>query len=330
MRKYLLQAVLGVVVVGGLDVAIRLNPAHGIDNPRPEAQSLGKLPEKIVYVRSKDDVVSAGVVFTASKNAVRHTAVIWFHGWGANFYLPSYVAIGRALAERGFTTISANTRMHDIGNVEKYSNGKRVRGGGYWGVAGEDSRDIKAWIDYAEHIGFNRVIVVGHSAGWASVGRYQADAQDPRVAGLVLASGKTGIAEVDKEADLTAKAKKLVEAGAGEELIRLPNPKFPSYVSAATLLDSNTVTPELNDFFGIKSQNAAAARIRCPLLAFFGDHDDIAGQAELDLVKRSLQRLNGGPRSFDTAIIHKADHEYNGQSEQVASTIASWARKLKD
>jgi hypothetical protein len=72
-------------------------------------------------------------------------------GWGANFYTPSYVGIGRALAQRGFATISVNTRMHDIGNVEKYTLlEKRVRGGGYWGVTSEDGRDIAAWIDYAE------------------------------------------------------------------------------------------------------------------------------------------------------------------------------------
>ena len=49
--------------------------------------------------------------------------------------------------------------MHDIGNVEKYSLlGKRVRGGGYWGVTSEDARDIAAWIGYAEQpADFSRV-----------------------------------------------------------------------------------------------------------------------------------------------------------------------------
>lgn len=109
------------------------------------------------------------------------------HGWGANFYTPSYVGIGRGLAERGFPTISVNTRRHDIGNVEKYTLlGKRVRGGGYWGITIEDARDIAAWIDYAEQLGYSRVVLVGHSAGWASAARYQADSQDRRSAGWSL------------------------------------------------------------------------------------------------------------------------------------------------
>jgi hypothetical protein len=91
----------------------------------------------------------------------------------SEFLYPSYVRIGREPAERGFPTISVNTRMHDIGNVEKYTLlGKRVRGSGYWGITSEDARDIAAWIDYAQQLGYSRVVLVGHSAGWASVARY--------------------------------------------------------------------------------------------------------------------------------------------------------------
>ena len=204
MVKRVCFAILGLAVLAGGDFLIRRTLA-----PRPENQKPGKFPEQVVFVRSKDDVVSGGVLFTASKQTAKPVAVVWIHGWGANFYLPSYVGIGRALAERGFTTISANTRMHDIGNVEKYDLGKRVRGGGYWGVTSEDARDIAAWVDFAQKLGFDRVILVGHSAGWASVARYQADTRDPRIAGLVFASGCVDCGNNGEDEMLRAQAKKL-------------------------------------------------------------------------------------------------------------------------
>src|SRR5260370_33909506 len=71
---------------------------------RPEIQKPGKFPEQVVFVRSTDDVVSGGVLFTSPKQSSKPLVIIWVHGWGANFYVPSYVGIGRALAERGFTT----------------------------------------------------------------------------------------------------------------------------------------------------------------------------------------------------------------------------------
>lgn len=295
-------------------------------SPHPENQKPGKFPEQLVYVRSTDDVVSGGVLFTSPKDAAKPLAVIWVHGWGANFYLPSYVGIGRALAERGFTTISVNTRMHDVGNVEKYTaTGKRVRGGGYWGVTSEDARDIAAWISFAEGLGYSRVALVGHSAGWASVGRYQADSQDPRVAGLVFASCLVGYSPQPDDPQLLAQAKKLVEGGAGEDLLRLPQRAFPSFISAATHLDIVNTPREYKDYFGTRIPNPAVMRVSCPILAFFGSKGDIGGEKELELLKSSVQRLARGPRRVDTAMIEGGDHEYVGQEAQVAQTIARWA-----
>jgi len=323
MAKRILLGIAGLAVLAGGDFLIRLQFA-----PRPENQKPGKFPEQLVFVRSKDDVVSGGVLFKAPKETAKAIAVVWIHGWGANFYLPSYVGIGRALAERGFTTISANTRMHDIGNVEKYSLGKRVRGGGYWGVTSEDARDIAAWVDFAQKLGFDRVILAGHSAGWASVGRYQADTVDPRIAGLVFASGCVGCGNEEDDPALRAQAKRLVDEGVGDELIRLPKRSFPSYVSAATYLDSIDTPKNDSDFFGVRTPNPAVTRVHCPLLAFFGSNGDIAAESALNLLKTSVQRLKGGPSRVDTAMIHNGDHEYAGEEAQVAQTIASWANTL--
>src|SRR4051794_2693115 len=305
--------------VGAFLFGLRM-PVH------PEAQKPGKFPEQVVFVRSADDVVSGGLMFTPPKQSSKPLAIIWVHGWGANFYLPSYVGIGRALAERGFTTISVNTRMHDIGNVEKYTPvGKRVRGGGYWGVTSEDARDITAWIGFVEQLGYKRVALVGHSAGWASVGRYEADSKDQRVAGLVFASPAVGPSSVADDPQLLAQAKKLVAEGAGDDLLRLPHRKFPSFISAATHLDIITTPREYTDFFGTQISNPAITRVTCPILAFFGSKGDIGGQKELDLLKSSVQRLPHGPRRVGTTMIVNGDHEYVGEEAQVAQTIARWA-----
>ena len=321
MPKRLLVVFLGALLVGAGVCLFRLEVRPLMENLRP-----GKYPEQLVYARSADDVVNGGVLFTPPKESSRPLAIIWVHGWGTNFYNPSYVGIGRALAERGYTMMSVNTRMHDVGNVEKYTFGrKRVRGGGYWGVTSEDARDIAAWVGLAENLGFARVALVGHSAGWASVGRYQADSQDQRVAGLVFASGALGYSAGADDAQLLAQAKKLVNDGAGEDLLRLPNRGFPSFISAATHLDIVNTAREYKDFFGTQIPNPAVMRVRCPILAFFGSKDDIGGEKELELLKSSVQRLARGPRRVDTTMIVGGNHEYVGEETQVAQTIARWA-----
>jgi pimeloyl-ACP methyl ester carboxylesterase len=320
MKKQLALGTVGVVVVAlaAFFLGLRMN-VH------PENQKPGKFPEQLIYVRSADDVVDGGVLFTSPNSRLKPLAIIWVHGWGANFYVPSYVGIGRELAERGLATVSVNTRMHDIGNVEKYSlQGKRVRGGGYWGVTSEDARDIAAWIDYVQHLGYSRVVLVGHSAGWASVARYQADSQDNRVAGLVFASPCVGCLPQPGDPQLLAQTRKLLDEGAGDDLIRLPNRSYPSFVSAATYLDSVNTPRQYQDFFGTQTQDAAITRVKCPVLAFYGSKDDIGGEKDLALLTSSVRRLAHGPVSVDTAMIANGNHEYVGEEAQVAQVIAQW------
>jgi pimeloyl-ACP methyl ester carboxylesterase len=147
------------------------------------------LPEQIVFAKSNNDILNAGVVFNAKKEIAKPIAVIWFHGWGVNFYSPTYVLIGRTLAEQDYTCFVVNTRMHDLGNVEGYQGDKRLRGGCVWGIGGDQTKDIAAWIDFAESNGFKKIILVGHSAGCAAVRDYQAEKRDSRVIGLVFGSG---------------------------------------------------------------------------------------------------------------------------------------------
>jgi pimeloyl-ACP methyl ester carboxylesterase len=298
--------------------------------PRTVTVTAGKFPEQLVYVRSADDIVSGGVLFTPPKDSAKPVLVIWIHGWGTNFYEPTYVMIGRSLAERGLTTIVANTRMHDLGNVAGYRDGKRIRGGGYWGVASEQVRDIAAWIDFAGERGFKQVILVGHSAGWAAVTAYQAEKQDSRVAGIVLASASVHPATPPTDPDQIAQATRMMADGRGDDLVRDPKRSFPSFISAATMLDIVNAPPESQDFFGTKSEtrNPGITRIRCPLLAFFGTRDEVGGEAELQLLKSSLAHQSSGPSRVDTAMIQKGDHMYTGEEAQVAQTILGWADKV--
>lgn len=172
------------------------------------------------------------------------------------------------------------------------------------------------------------MILVGHSAGWASVARYQADARDKRVTGLVMASGGVRPPDPGSDPAWVAQAKKLVDDGAGEDLMRIPKRSFPAFISAATELDTINTPFAYKDYFGTKIKDPAIVRVACPLLAFFGTGDDVGTEAELNLLKSSVQRLASGPSRVDITMIQNADHEYFGEEEQVAQVVASWADSL--
>jgi pimeloyl-ACP methyl ester carboxylesterase len=173
-------------------------------------------------------------------------------------------------------------------------------------------------------MGHSRVVLVGHSAGWASVARYQADSQDRRVAGLVFASPGVGYSPAQPDDPQLAQAKKLVDEGAGDDLLRLPQRSYPSFVSAATYLDIANTPRQYKDFFGTQTPDAAITRVTCPVLAFYGSKDDIGGEKDLALLTSSVLRLAHHPASVDTAMIANGNHEYVGEEVQVAEVIARW------
>ncbi|WP_157898999.1 alpha/beta hydrolase [Luteitalea pratensis] len=323
-RRGIAGTMLMVLLVGALAAAL----AWQTFKPRPLAVEPGKFPEVLVHARADDGVINGGAVFMPPKSAARPVAVIWVHGWGTNFYDPAYARIGRALAERGVTTMSINTRMHDLGTSATNVSGRRVRGGGYWGVTSEQSRDIAAWIEIAAEHGFSRVVLVGHSAGWPAVAAYQASSHDSRVVGLVLASGPVQPLHPPDDAALIKQATELVAAGKGDDLLRIPGRSFPSFISAATYLDQVHTPPALLDIFGVSSTDAAIASITCPLLAFFGTRDDVGGNADLAVVKATSRRLESGPSRITTATIARGDHMYSGEEAQVAQVIADWLDRV--
>jgi pimeloyl-ACP methyl ester carboxylesterase len=281
--------------------------------------------EELVSARADDGILNGGVVFTPPPSVAKRLAVVWIHGNGVNFYAPTYVNIGRALAARGFTTIIGNTRMHDLGNIAGYRGNTRIRGGSYWGLNSEQDRDLAAWIELARQRGFDRVVLVGHSAGVTAVQHYQAKTQDPRVIGLGLASGRFRPADTPRDSARVAQARQMVADGRGEEMPPSVNPSRPSYTSAGTLLDLADMGTYLTDFFGVQTPDPPVTRIRCPILAWFGTNEaDVGTAADLALLTATLGRLPTGPSHVNTAMIQNADHMYGGQEAQVADTIARW------
>lgn len=324
-RRPIAIAILTLAATGILSASQDVAPNQASTARQATARTV---TEELVSVQSSDGITSGGAIFAAAAGSARPIAVIWIHGSQLNFYDPGYVKICRELAARGFTTITANTRMHDLGNLAAFRAGQRVRGGVYWGLNSEQVRDLAAWIDFAIGRGFTGVILAGHSAGTTAVQSYQSQTQDPRVVGLVIASGRVQPNPAPPDPDRLAQARTLVAEGLGEAL--LPNPTRPtSFVSAATFLDLANMGLQLRDFYGVATPDAPVTRVHCPLLAWFGTNEpDIGTAADLELLKSTLQRLPSGPRRVDTVMIQNADHMYRGEEAQVAQTIANWAAAL--
>jgi pimeloyl-ACP methyl ester carboxylesterase len=272
--------------------------------------------EEIVYTETADGYVLEGVVIRPSAASSRPVAVVWVHGLTGKFYAPTEILISRDLAAEGYTVVSGNNRGHDFGARIRRVQGEPILAGGGWERFDESPHDVDAWITFATSLGFERVVIVGHSLGGLKVAYYQALRQDPRVAGLVAASAALRAARFDPE--LARLAERMEAEGQGQDLLPWGSSRAGAGThSAATFL--NRVRTGL-DQYGLDAPDPAIGKIRCPILAFFGTVQDTGDQADLEMIRRNAKAAE----RVDTAIVEGADHVYTGRESAVARVLLDW------
>jgi pimeloyl-ACP methyl ester carboxylesterase len=276
--------------------------------------------EELVYVETEDGILLEGAVIRPAGQELQPPAIVWVHGLTGRFYSPMIVTIGRELAGRGFVFVTGNNRGHDFGTLVR-RRGQPVLAGGGWELFEESPYDVAAWTGYAVGLEGHDVVLLGHSLGALKVAYYQAQRQDPRVAGLIAASPPTRAGQLEPE--LVAQAERMVAEGRGRDLLPWGiSPAGAGTVSAQTYLSRAHVNI---DVYGFHTPDPAVARIRCPILAFYGTNEEWVGTpADLETIRRNARAA----ARVDTLVFEGADHSYTGHEAEVAAAIAEWVASL--
>jgi pimeloyl-ACP methyl ester carboxylesterase len=276
--------------------------------------------EELVATRAEDGVPLEGVVIRPRSGEPRPLPVVWVHGNTGRFYEHHALAIGRELARRGFTFVAGNNRGHDWGGVVTLPSGERKFIGAGWELFDEAPRDVGAWVDFTTELGFGRVVLVGHSRGSFKVTQYQAGRQDGRVAGLVIASASTRAATLDPA--LVEQAERMVAEGRPNDLLPWGSTRVGG--TTASALSIATIARVNIDFFGFHTPDPAIGRIRCPILALYGDDEpEVGTAADLETIRRNARSSS----RVETRVVG-GNHVYRGHELEVAGLLADWADSL--
>ncbi len=180
-----------------------------------------------VYVPTQRGPVLAGALFPANGDARRpsRTVVIAITGIHGNFYSnPFYYNVGDTLNAAGIDFVYAQTcdAFGQMRSVDWRTEEPVLIGS--WNERFADAvDDVEAWINYAQHQGYERIVLAGHSLGANKVIRYLSETHDPRVSRFLLLSPcnvkhLTNVVPAQERAVVRS----MVEHGRGQE--RLPFP----------------------------------------------------------------------------------------------------------
>ncbi|HUL94182.1 MAG TPA: alpha/beta hydrolase [Burkholderiales bacterium] len=242
-------------------------------------------------------------------------AALLFHGNTMNFYVGAMRFLPPALVKLGLACLAFNRRGHDILSTRA----SRIAEGGAYQLASEGIEDNRFAARWLASRGFPSPIVVGHSnGGMLAVCHVVEHPQTPAMVllsahgggkDIVQRGGKAGLMVGERVEEFAARAREMVQAGRGRELMLMPGWWYA--ISAESFLDRLTGTPDVLEL---------APRVKCPSLFVRGDQEPREAYPAEEFKARS-----GGPCTVE--VVPDCDHFYNGREDTVRRIVSSWLAK---
>jgi pimeloyl-ACP methyl ester carboxylesterase len=123
---------------------------------------------------------------------------------------------------------------------------------------------------------------------------------------IVHKGARSGLMVGERVEEFAARAREMVGAGRGRELILMPGWWYA--IGAASFLDRLSETPDTLEL---------ASAVKCPSLFVRGDKEPREQYPAEEFRARS-----GGPCTVE--IVPDCDHFYNGREEAVGTLVAAW------
>ncbi len=244
-------------------------------------------------------------------------AALLVHGKTMNFYTGPARILPPYLVERGFSCLAMNRRGHDLGGIRD----SRASYGGAWERFGDSQLDIAAGMAELHRRGHRWVALIGHSFGGIAAAVYAAGQPD-EVAALGLCSAgsggpdylrqssRRGMLAGERHDEVAAEARRLVQAGRGQELLSLQGWWYA--ITAESFLDLSENVP---------STVENARRATCPVLALRGSEEPS------DVYPAEAVAEAVGPRGR-LVVLQGSDHFYNGKQAEFAEAVCDWLARL--
>ena len=239
--------------------------------------------------------------------------LVFVHGMGSNFY--------RSQLKKAFIDVAPETGW----GILSFNNRGAERGT-------EDERfsqclaDLDAAEAFARRRGHRRLVFIGHSTGCQKIVYWQSLRRSRPVAGLVLLAPADDYAitrqHFGRRFDAkVAWARKMVAQGKGHQPVQ---GLYERFTAKRFLSIANARATEAN-IFRYAGPLTHFRRVRCPMLAVFGELEEFAVIPPADML--AILRRKTRARDFADWLIEDANHSFKGCELALARAVCSWAGK---
>ena len=282
------------------------------------------MKQKLVRMSSIDNIEMVGILYEPEEKS--NKIVIHVHGLCGNFYENRFLdTLAKTYTDKGISFLTFNNRGTNFVSELLKGNDFEVIGGCYEKFT-DSILDIEGTINYAKKIGYNEMILEGHSYGCNKVVYYYTKKKDDDIKKIVLLAPcdipQECIKFLSKEEYEVAKSEstQLVNKGKNDELIDF-SVNANGKISAGTYYNDFLPGGE-NDFIkyrdGKDGKSDVLNKIDIPVLVIFGDNDECVLTQDIETVKSYLTK---NIKNCDIKIISGANHSYTDRYIELGKVI---------
>jgi len=292
-------------------------------------EDVGKYNMNTLYIWTEDGLRLQGIYYEPQN---KNTCVLFVHGMSGNI-IENYFAdvLGKVLSEQGFGFIYGHNRGYNhINDIIDRNKGEITRQGAMYERFNDCVYDIDAWFLETKRLGYEKIVLMGHSLGCNKTIRYLSKKKPKDVIGVILASPPDMVGLFEKpeyqpnHKELLEEARKNVKEGNPRKLVS--GMVWGWYnLSSQTYLDLSEQNGPADNLPVLRNPEEfkELAQINVPILGIMGEKDDIAIRTleeDMDLIK---QKAKSCP-SFTAKFVKGANHTYDQEEKQLAKYIIEW------
>lgn len=289
------------------------------------------MKQELIKIKTSDDIELVGMLYTPINTTKK--VVVHVHGFAGNFYENSFLDNqAKSYTDKGYAFFSFNNRGNGyITDLVKNENGvvTYVDGGVAYEMFKDSYLDIDAAINYVNSLGFDEIILQGHSYGCNKAINYYADSKTSLIKKIILLAPCDIIGDLGSDSEfenyIRICREKTNNSMGGDIVI---SKLFPPIAFCAKAVVSNFLESGPVDIFRYRSKNFInneLNKVEIPVLILIGTIDKTALTEDTNIIENYLKN---NIKKSELVFIEGANHGYIGKEKEMSEACVMFLEKL--
>ena len=274
----------------------------------------------LLYEYTDDNLLLQGTYFDSNK---KNVCILFIHGQAQSILENEFAyKWGKYFSLNGISFLYGHNRGYDFINCMFDKDGNFAYNGATFEMFEDSLKDIQVWVNKVKELGYEKIILFGHSLGCNKVLNYLSKHQKG-IDGAIFASAPDMVGITKKEEKYLDELynESIENINKNENKILSKLVCGTDYISANTFINQTTENTPIDNFPIERNPEVfeQLSKISIPILSFCGSNE-YPTYLKQELLKEKAINCN----DYSFKIIENTNHFYKNKEDEVSKMIKDW------